>query len=230
MWPDQLGCTLSTSCRGIPAMPLSTRLGVGAEDAAELAVHVGNLTLLSGTRNMSISNRPFSQKRSAFEDSDLAMNRSVADAAAWDADAIARRGTELAQLAVRAWPWPGKGVAAAPGPGDTATAPSLPDPLAPITGSPELMGSVWVPRILWALGCLRVTEGEAAQANATRIAQLYSANHPTKVAGSNAGRAFRKHRRAMIEAGYVAERSPKEYAIAGAGIVALLELCAKDDS
>lgn len=71
---------------------------------------LGNLTLLTGSLNASISNGPFRQKRSKIaEQSLLPMNayfQQLSDEDLWDESKIAQRGDRLAELALHVWPRP----------------------------------------------------------------------------------------------------------------------------
>jgi hypothetical protein len=71
---------------------------------------LGNLTLLTGALNSSISNGPFRQKRAKIAaQSLLPINtyfQHLSDEDVWDVDEIARRGSRLAELALRVWPRP----------------------------------------------------------------------------------------------------------------------------
>ena len=65
---------------------------------------LGNLTLTG--YNPELSNRPFSEKRGLFQDSNLAMNREIADEAEWGPEQIRSRAERLAAQAVKIWPGP----------------------------------------------------------------------------------------------------------------------------
>jgi hypothetical protein len=80
--------------------------GLTDEEAKELIGRMGNLTLLSGPKNQANSNGPFSRKRSGFKDSDIRLNRRIAEYDNWGKSEIEGRTQELAALAVEAWPWP----------------------------------------------------------------------------------------------------------------------------
>lgn len=67
---------------------------------------IGNLTLLSGRKNRSISNGPFSNKRSAFAISEIALNQEIAEQECWGVQQILERSNRMAEIAKRAWPWP----------------------------------------------------------------------------------------------------------------------------
>lgn len=71
---------------------------------------LGNLTLLASARNISLSNRVFDDKRSAFAKSLLVLNRDIAGEPAWTEDLIKARGQKLAQQALKLWPEPSRPV------------------------------------------------------------------------------------------------------------------------
>lgn len=65
---------------------------------------LGNQALLAGSVNSKIGNVGFKDKRAALAASPFTMTSSVAKASNWDARAIAKRQSEMAELAVKAWP------------------------------------------------------------------------------------------------------------------------------
>ena len=65
---------------------------------------LGNLTLTG--YNPELSNRPFSEKRRLFQDSNLAMNREIAEDAEWGPEQIRSRAERLAARAIEIWPGP----------------------------------------------------------------------------------------------------------------------------
>ena len=65
---------------------------------------LGNLTLTG--YNPELSNRPFSEKRRLFQDSNLAMNREIAEEAEWGPEQIRSRAERLAERAIKIWPGP----------------------------------------------------------------------------------------------------------------------------
>ena len=71
---------------------------------------LGNLTLLHGVRNAKASNGDWPQKRYALAQSDLAINRPLAELEQWDEAAISKRSAELAAVACQIWPKPGPGM------------------------------------------------------------------------------------------------------------------------
>ena len=68
---------------------------------------LGNLTLLHGVRNAQASNGDWLQKRYTLAQSDLAINRPLAELEQWDEAAIRKRSAELAAVACQIWPKPG---------------------------------------------------------------------------------------------------------------------------
>ena len=65
---------------------------------------LGNLTLTG--YNPELSNRSFSEKRRLFKDSNLAMNREIAEEAEWGPEQIRSRAERLATRAIKIWPGP----------------------------------------------------------------------------------------------------------------------------
>lgn len=177
-------------------------------DAAELAPRIGNLTLLSGKKNMSLSNAPFSVKRPELESSEIALNRSIARSKRWRRAEIEGRGRRLAQEALAAWRWDsqlaaqGGSVEAAPvrqrAQRSEGTRPSqLKLPIAtrrtlgfpPISASSKHDGSVWLPRILWALEFAR--RHLPGPKSAAELARILTNEAGFKVQETNMARAFR---------------------------------------
>jgi Protein of unknown function (DUF1524) len=66
----------------------------------------GNLTL--SAYNSNTGNKPFASKRLTYQDSNVTMNREIAEAHAWTRSEIVARGESLAELACRIWPGPGQ--------------------------------------------------------------------------------------------------------------------------
>jgi hypothetical protein len=73
-------------------------------DREALKHSLGNLTLLTGSRNPSLGNLGFNAKHKAFEDSQLVLNHEIADVANWNEDSIRQRANRLADLAIAIWP------------------------------------------------------------------------------------------------------------------------------
>ena len=71
---------------------------------ASLLHTLGNLTLTG--YNPELSNSPFSEKRSLLQDSNLAMNREIAEEAEWGPEQILSRAKRLAERAIEIWPGP----------------------------------------------------------------------------------------------------------------------------
>ena len=67
---------------------------------------LGNLTLVTTPLNSSMRNQGFDAKRERLGKSLMALNTGIAESAAWDEEAIVKRGVELGKLAVRIWPHP----------------------------------------------------------------------------------------------------------------------------
>ena len=76
--------------------------------ARDHALHtVGNLTLVTGTLNPSMSNGSWTTKRSALRThSGLTLNREITQTEVWDEQAIAARGKRLFETAAHVWPYP----------------------------------------------------------------------------------------------------------------------------
>ncbi len=65
---------------------------------------LGNLTLLSGSRNRSLGNASFSIKKSKYQESALLITSDLAELSDWTPDAIDQRQKEIGELACKAWP------------------------------------------------------------------------------------------------------------------------------
>lgn len=78
------------------------------EVSENFARMIGNLTLLSGDLNRRASNHAFSVKKQAFKNSEIALNKDIANATKWGEQEITERSKALSQLAVSVWPWPVK--------------------------------------------------------------------------------------------------------------------------
>ncbi|WP_019949690.1 DUF262 domain-containing protein [Hymenobacter aerophilus] len=83
---------------------------IDEEERKEVLHQLGNLTLLTGSLNSSVSNGPFSRKRKKIaEQSRIRLNvyfQGFEDDYLWDASDIRQRGKELAKLALQIWPRP----------------------------------------------------------------------------------------------------------------------------
>lgn len=86
--------------------PMPDSASEEAASGRDRLVHtIGNLTLLTGPLNSSLSNGPWSDKRAdILKHSALSLNRSLPEE--WDEDEIRMRSLELADLAARLWPRP----------------------------------------------------------------------------------------------------------------------------
>ena len=93
-------------------------LGPDAEQIHTELLHVlGNLTLTG--YNPELSNRPWAQKQGLLKQSNLGMNKEIAEELQWGRDEIADRARRLADRALRLWPGPAE--VAEPAGQDTAT-------------------------------------------------------------------------------------------------------------
>ena len=80
-------------------------LGPNAYEIHSLLLHtLGNLTLTG--YNPELSNRSFSEKRRLFQNSNLAMNKEIAEEAEWGPEQIRSRAERLAARAINIWPGP----------------------------------------------------------------------------------------------------------------------------
>ena len=80
-------------------------LGPDANSIHDRLLHtLGNLTLTG--YNPELSNLPFREKRRFYQDSNLAMNREIAEEAEWGAEQIRSRAERLAARAIEIWPGP----------------------------------------------------------------------------------------------------------------------------
>jgi Protein of unknown function (DUF1524) len=109
--------TSSTSCR---RRPVRTEFGEGA-DGPELCWSIGNLTLVERSINTSLGQRPFSDKRSVYPNSQLLLTRAIAERPnigntaidravgamipfeRWTRPDVRQRASWLADLALEVW-------------------------------------------------------------------------------------------------------------------------------
>lgn len=69
--------------------------------------NLGNLTLVTGAFNRSVSNSAWSAKRPEFQtQTKLQLNNAIADQPSWDLKEISERGARLAEIAAEVWPRP----------------------------------------------------------------------------------------------------------------------------
>ena len=69
--------------------------------------HFGNLTLVTNKLNPSLSNAPWTEKKTAImEHSALAMNRKLQNEVRWNEETIRDRGEKMFELALKIWPRP----------------------------------------------------------------------------------------------------------------------------
>lgn len=88
----------------LPQNPDHDWEGMDAETRKSLVRRLGNLCLLQKSGNEAIANKPFAEKRPAFEASPYVTTSMIAEQTSWNATAIEARQTHLAELAIRAWP------------------------------------------------------------------------------------------------------------------------------
>ena len=73
------------------------------KDHEILIDRLGNLTLLGGTKNRSLSNKPFAEKKQAFRESRLKINAMLAKYEKWTpAEALSRQ-ADFAKIAIAIW-------------------------------------------------------------------------------------------------------------------------------
>jgi hypothetical protein len=88
-------------------LPVAADPGKAVEAREQLIHTVGNLTLVTGKLNPSLSNAGWAEKRAAIrQHTALTLNREVQDSDVWDEDTIRRRGHELFDGARTIWPHP----------------------------------------------------------------------------------------------------------------------------
>ncbi|MBC7882461.1 MAG: DUF262 domain-containing protein [Anaerolineae bacterium] len=76
------------------------------DSAESLIGRIGNLTLIFGKINKQLSNGPFSKKKAAFANSEIALNQWISQRSRWTKSEILERSQLLSEIAVKAWPWP----------------------------------------------------------------------------------------------------------------------------
>lgn len=64
---------------------------------------LGNLMLLSGSINISISNKPFAEKKGRYADSKIEPNKEVSEVDQWGMAEIEERQKKLCALALQIW-------------------------------------------------------------------------------------------------------------------------------
>lgn len=95
------------------AISAELRAGETVDEVHEAVVHtLGNLTLTG--HNLTLSNKPFAQKREILAASGVTMNKEIAAESNWDRSRILARADELALRARDLWPGPVAGVLLAP--------------------------------------------------------------------------------------------------------------------
>ena len=71
------------------------------DEATNYISRLGNLTLLASGKNVKASNKPFSEKKALYGESEIPMTRDLISNQQWSADVINRRSAELASIAAR---------------------------------------------------------------------------------------------------------------------------------
>jgi uncharacterized protein with ParB-like and HNH nuclease domain len=81
-----------------------TYLGSSAlRDHPKYIYKIGNLTLMSGTLNISASNNPFGKKKNSYKKSSILLTNDLSKANDFKYSHVTKRGKELARLAVAIW-------------------------------------------------------------------------------------------------------------------------------
>jgi hypothetical protein len=86
--------------------PLTDATEIAVEQRAAHVNVLGNLTLVTGELNSSLSNAPWAAKRQRLDKSVLLLNGELKPLTSWDEQAISDRGAALAQMVVARWPGP----------------------------------------------------------------------------------------------------------------------------
>lgn len=87
--------------------PLESPSPEAAEEREEAANLLGNLTLVTGSLNATLSNQAWPDKRDRYlHHSLLLLNRRIASGERWNEEAINSRGRELADVILGLWPGP----------------------------------------------------------------------------------------------------------------------------
>ncbi|MFO0110122.1 MAG: DUF262 domain-containing protein [Alphaproteobacteria bacterium] len=73
------------------------------EEFEAYVYRIGNMTVLSASKNREIQNYDYVQKRPIFQDSQIQITKDLADAAIWNPAAIGTRQRKLAQVATGIW-------------------------------------------------------------------------------------------------------------------------------
>lgn len=90
--------------------PLPTDAGEATEKRNSAVNAIGNLTLVTGKLNNSLSNGPWTEKRHTLSrHSGLFLNKRLLEQTSdeWDEDRIKERSTDLAEIVVKIWPYAG---------------------------------------------------------------------------------------------------------------------------
>lgn len=88
----------------LPESPQKGWEHISAEDKLAHSHRLGNLVLLQATRNSSLGNLPYSEKKSELLKSEFSLTREAGEFGQWGPTEITERQKRLAELAVKAWP------------------------------------------------------------------------------------------------------------------------------
>ena len=88
----------------LPQNPSATWNYIADEDRVLLCKRIGNLALLTTPINTDAGNDSFQFKKQFYEQSQYLLTKELAAQPLWDKESITKRQTELADLAVKAWP------------------------------------------------------------------------------------------------------------------------------
>lgn len=72
-----------------------------SQELEEVKHSLGNLTFLDPNENISAANKPFEKKRTMFADSNLHINRRIAENKLWTREVVTKRTEQLAKVAVK---------------------------------------------------------------------------------------------------------------------------------
>lgn len=73
------------------------------DEYKKLVNRLGNLTLLSGKKNQSLSNKPFKEKKRVYETSEINLTKKICYYDNWDETTIEKRQKDLAKIAIQIW-------------------------------------------------------------------------------------------------------------------------------
>lgn len=82
---------------------LTDKWAVAAEEHEQYLWKLGNLTMMSGTKNSRVSNKAFSEKKKYYMESQIPMTRALASYKTWGIREINDRQKDIAEIAVKVW-------------------------------------------------------------------------------------------------------------------------------